>query len=473
MTGTEPPRVTPKISTRARSPIACVLLPDLPIVAHHPNAEDDPAELAVHHGRGTAARIRWVHEHARSHGVRPGHTLAAAQVRCATLQSVLLDTTLLAEAQRLVVATLVRWSPRVAPGGVGRFWCEPFGDDWRARVEESLSGWGPVQIGFGPWAAVAYAAARGASSFDDAPLELLELDPQAIEGLHSLGSRTVGGLLALNPIDIGVRFGPEVAAARRRAGGDDPRGPRAAPEDTTTSVSVDLDDTELDDLEPLLFVLRPALERLLREPRGRGLGITALRLALHARETDKGRLTTIRCARPVADGRLLLELVRADLERSALVGSVIGFTLTAETLAPLTDRNGVLFAEPTRDPAAREIALTRLTSRFGPEVVRRATRVERASPHERAAWTDTKPCRGLAIPWRRQHPAATLEGAWITLAGRRRRVVRLGRVERTLAPFWTTGAMRIERLAWAEVDGPLLVMLRARASIWEAIAWMD
>jgi len=63
------------------------------------------------------------------------------------------------------------------------------------------------------------------------------------------------------------------------------------------------------------------------------------------------------------------------------------------------------------------------------------------------------------------------------VAGRRRRVLELGRVERALAPWWHTGALRVERLAWAEVDGPMLVLLRERRDVrphvWEAVAWVD
>ncbi|HJL15043.1 MAG TPA: hypothetical protein RMH99_05265, partial [Sandaracinaceae bacterium LLY-WYZ-13_1] len=164
------------------------------------------------------------------------------------------------------------------------------------------------------------------------------------------------------------------------------------------------------------------------------------------------------------------------LERD--VSHVTGFAVVLEALAPLGDRTGDLFGVPRRDPAAREVALGRLASRFGADVLWRATRVETGAVLGRAAWTrDGAPTAGPAVPWRSQDPPAPLVRGAVTVAGRRRRVTRFGRVERALAPWWRTGALRVERLAWAEVDGPLLVLLRERRdrrpAVWEVVAWID
>ena len=218
-------------STRGRSPIACVLLPELPIVAHHPDAADGPDARGVHRGRGTAARIRWADGVAREHGIREGQTLAAARARCASLRSVLCDETLLHEAQRLVTSALLAWTPRVAAAGVGRFLCEPVGEGWADRARVGLAAWGRVRIGIGAWATVAYAGAlRDAghvepSILDAAPLHVLELDASTIDDLGAIGVRTVAALRSLDPTDLGVRFGATVASAWRYAQGDDPRGP--------------------------------------------------------------------------------------------------------------------------------------------------------------------------------------------------------------------------------------------------------
>lgn len=385
---------------------------------------------------------------------------------------------LLAEAQRLVMGALLAWTPRVAPGGVGRFFCEPIGERWADDVRAGLAAWGEVRIGIGAWATVAHAGAlRDAgwvapSILDRAPLAVLELDARAIEDLAALGIRSVAALRALDPVDLGVRFGAAVASAWRRAHGQDPRGPTTPPPDHPAEVEVTLDGVEICQIEPLLFVLRPALERLLRAPVGRGQGVTTLQLALDT-ATPTELLITIRCAHPIGDPRTLLELLRARLERTTLRSAIGGFRLSATSLAPLTDRNTDLFHVRRRDAAARDVALARLASRFGSDAVRRASRVELAAPLARARWTREAPSPGASAPWRQQDPPAPLIGEHIDVAGKRRRLVKLGRIERVLAPWWDDGALRVDRLAWAEVDGPLLVMLRARRSAWEVIAWVD
>jgi len=210
-------------------------------------------------------------------------------------------------------------------------------------------------------------------------------------------------------------------------------------------------------------VLGPARKR---GPKGRSAG--------PGTPADPVATVTIRSAAPLTDPRLALELARTHLERQTLSAPIQRIVLTTLSQAPRADPNEPLFPEPRRDQAAHDIAITRLTSRFGADRVTRASRVELASPRARAAWTGADATPGAARPWRQQDPPSPVRDAHVEVAGRRRRVVRVGRIERALAPFWLTGALRVERLAWAEVDGPLLVMLRARrAARWEAVAWVD
>ncbi|GAB5550397.1 MAG: hypothetical protein SangKO_101570 [Sandaracinaceae bacterium] len=424
--------------------------------------------------------------------MRAGQTLAAARARCASLDSRMFDPDTLARARREVVAALVTLTPRVAPAGDTRFWAEPapLGEPlerWAEAVTQALGAWGEARVGVGEWAALAYAAALDGAlvgtpeQLDRAPLATLELDADAIETLRSLGVRDVAALKRLGPVELGARLGPAVADARRRASGEDPRIPWTPRADDAPHVEVVFDE-ELDRLEPLLFLLRPALAQLLRDPVGRGEGVTALRLRL-SRERGEDLHVDVRSAHPIGDPATLLELVRARLEarpdptdEDGTRDFLKGFAITALERAPLGDRTGDLFGEQARDPAAREVALARLASRFG-DVLARATRVESASPIARAAWTDGEPARGPSHPWRRQDPPAPMRGDAVHLFGRPRRVLQLSRIERALAPWWDDGALRVDRLAWAEVEGPLLVLLRERRDVtparWEAIAWLD
>jgi len=54
----------------------------------------------------------------------------------------------------------------------------------------------------------------------------------------------------------------------------------------------------------------------------------------------------------------------------------------------------------------------------------------------------------------------------------------MGRVERAAAPWWEDGRRKVELFAWAELDGPLLALIRARCDTdcddrWEVVAFCD
>lgn len=488
--------------TRARGPIACVLLPLLPIAAHHPDAVVAGADLAdlsspgraVHTGRGAAARIRWCDPAARARGVRPAQTLAAARARCATLTSALLDEATMRDARREVIALALRESPRVTVAGPTRLWVEPAPlrganadapEAWGTRLAETLR-WAGARVGIGAWAAASYAAALVASPcrvlddsaafLDRAPLRALELDARLTERLAGLGVRRAGELRRLDPKQLGSRFGVEVTEAWRRAGGDDPRGPVTPSPERTPAVELTFDEIPLDRIEPLLFLLRGAIARLLRAPRGRAEGLSALALSVRLERGAPLELR-VRSAQPIADERAWLSLVQAKLERRARdtdrVEHAHALRLEALETGPVRDATADLYGDTGRDPVAREVVLARLAGRFGEDALTRASRAEAAHPLARARWSRETPTAGAALPWRELSPPPLVQGDRVRLAGRARQVLRRGRIERALAPWWTTGALVVERLAWAELEGPLLVLLRQRGERWEAVAWVD
>ncbi len=146
-------------------------------------------------------------------------------------------------------------------------------------------------------------------------------------------------------------------------------------------------------------------------------------------------------------------------------------------------RTGDLFEPLERDASAPEIVLDRLRSRLGDRLVRRATRAELGPLLARASWCDADadpsvPGGGAALPFRRLVPPVALVDGAAVVSGRTRRVVRIGRVERATAPWWRDGIGSVELVAWAELEGPLLALLRARVGTdcddaWEVVAWLD
>lgn len=446
----------------------------------------------MHRGAGDRARIELCDREAAGAGVRVGQTLAAARARAHRLRSVAVDDSLLRRAGREAVERLLGLSPRIHASSSTRFWVEPARDlpAFAARAVATLARFGSVAVGVGPDATVAHAAAASlddgfrivppgsARAFlDDCPLEVLEIPSDALDVLRALGVRSVAQLRALDPVSLGMRFGPAVAAARRRADGHDPRGPLTPRPRPDLEVSLDLDH-EIDHHEPLLFLLAPALRELATTLRAQGRGAVTTRLELRCARGPATALVA-RTAAPLADGRALLDLLRTRLERVTLEAPVTGLRVRAEETAELREAPAGLFGDgPGRDPAARDVALARLRGRLGDDAVRRASRVEVGPPLGRAAWTEDTPARGLALPWCRLDPPARVVRGRVRVGGRVRLLRRIGRVERVTPPWWEDGRKVVQLSAWAELDGPMLVLLRARCGTdcddrWEVVAWVD
>ncbi len=482
------------------APIACVLVPALPIAAHHGVRVLAERPLAIHQGRGSAARVVGCNVLAQQRGILVGQTLATARARVSDLLSCPLDPRRLAKARRWVLGTLLRASPRASEAGDDRFWAEPFDEErcwtaWGERTAQALDRLAPIRVGIGPDATVAHAAAcslpegvrhiapEEARAFLDAsPLSVLELDDEAIELLASLGVRTVGQLRAMDATSLGARFGPQVAEARRRANGEDPRGPRTFSLSEGERAILELDEP-LADREALVFLLTPALERLCKRVRNRDRGITALRLRLRCGRRELRCLA--RCGEPSTDPRTLLALLRARLESLALPGPIRGAILEVDDAVPYARQTEPMpHGLPPNRSDAREVALARLRARLGSKAVRRASRSEHGHPLERARWIGERldgsplsPVPGEALPWRHLQPPVRVVEGCANLAGRRRRILRLSRVERALRPWWRGEAVT-ELLAWAELEGPLLALLLGRFSSsrqdeWEVVAWLD
>jgi len=431
--------------------------------------------------------------------VRPGTTVAAARARAADVHSVEESPPRLAEARREVVGRLLVVSPRIAADGPTRFWVEPVArrlgalHRWCEDARAALVGLGPASIGVGATATVAWAAACRATGghlivpaaesqrfLDEQPLELLEIDGEALDVLAALGVRRMGELRLFDPASLGMRFGPEVAAARRRLDGLDARRPTTPRVEREDEVQVELDD-ELDDAAALAFLLAPAAERLTSGLRAKGRGAVRTTLLLELRGRREHALE-VRTASPIAEARALIELLRTALEGVRLVAPIASFRLAASTTAPLPSPGDTLFGGPGRDRAAGEIALARLRARFGDDAVRRARRNEVGDPRERARWASgedaaTSGDGSPLLPWRFIEPVR-VERGFAYVAGRCRRLARIGKVERVTAPWWEDGRRRVALWAWAEMDGPLLVMLRAVCDTscddtWEVVAWVD
>ena len=338
--------------------------------------------------------------------VRAGMTVTAARARCTRLDVLAWDEIAIAGALTRATAAFIQASPHVSPAGAinGTWWVGATGFDaigGERRLAQTLLAiaqrWHPLaRVAIADSCAAARAAtwqhpAQGEPlafcipSGGDAhflaplPLGFLPLDSELVAALEALGIKTVGAFAGLPSPDIERRWGAAGLRAWRLAHGDDPRRPVLARLEAHRSVTAELGGSS-DTMEPALFLVRAALETLVRDLVRDGLAAGAVAITLHL---DGGRekrddLTPadtvtreVRPAHPLARVAPLFERCRALLADWSLVAPICGVTVTLINTVPATGEQGDLLDAGWRDPGAALAALERLRSTLGPDAVMR------------------------------------------------------------------------------------------------------
>jgi nucleotidyltransferase/DNA polymerase involved in DNA repair len=244
-------------------------------------------------------------------GVRAGMSIPEARARCADLDVRPWDDHAIADAILAATTALLTASPQVTPtaGAPGMWWVGATGFDalgGEAQLADTLltiaRQWHPgarvaiadscVAARAATWAPLTKAAhphitiiphGQCATYLAPAPLGLVPMAEELREALTALGLRTVGALAALDAGDIEQRWGNDGLTAWRLARGDDPRRPGLVRVEAARSASVELP-AAVESAEPVLFVLRAQLQRLLREcvHDGRAAAAVAITLVLDA-----------------------------------------------------------------------------------------------------------------------------------------------------------------------------------------------
>jgi nucleotidyltransferase/DNA polymerase involved in DNA repair len=361
-------------------------------------------------------------------------TVPEARARCAALEVLEWDDDAIAHAVTGVTATFVSASPQVTPaaGEPGLWWVgaggfEAVGGE-RALAEALLAlarRWHPrARVGVAE-SCVAARAATWSSAREAvclvppggdahylaaAPLALLPMDAELRETLESLGIRRAGALAALAAEDVERRWGAEGLAAWRLARAEDARRPVLA--DATPERVVELElPAPTPTMEPVLFLVRAALDRLTSAlvADGRAVATIAITLVL---DTPRSALPSggtphtvtreVRLPRPVARVELLFEQCRALLDRWTLTAPVGGVRVAITHSAPLSGAQGDLLAHSWRDPAAADAAFARLRAELGPDAVVRPIARDDHRPEHAGAWLtlDEVPDDPLVIPLR-------------------------------------------------------------------------
>jgi protein ImuB len=429
--------VAPSHATSSSLPPASA--PPSPAPAHW---DEHPVALIEAGGK----RLRAVTAAAARAGLRAGMRPAEARALCADLVELPWDDVAIDAAITEASAAFLSASPQVTPveGAAGLWWVgasgfDPVGGE-RALATELLrvaKRWHPrPRVAIAGSCVVARAATWAGASFDPqgserslvcvvparqdaaylapAPLALVPMDEELRSALHALGLRTVGALAALSVEDVERRWGEAGIRAWRLARADDLRRPVLARVETQPSMEVVLASPTVT-LEPVLFLVRAALDRLVQELIAHGRAAAAIAITLTL-DDARGALVSepvhtvtreVRPARPLARVAPLFERCRALLDRWTLTAPVSAVRVAIAAAAPLTGEQGDLLSASWRDIGAADAALERLRAELGPNAIVRAVHQDTHRPEKAGMWQDALDVEAVEQRTRDVTPAVT------------------------------------------------------------------
>jgi protein ImuB len=362
---------------------------------------------ALTDGATTRPRLRAVTAAAAREGVRAGMLLSEARALCGQLEIAAWDDYPIDAAIMEMTAALVQVSPQVTPvrGSPGMWWIGASGFAVGGRTaggsgERSFAkAIAAIARGSHPRARVAVAgsciaaraatwstlrgagitvipAGRDGAYLASAPLTLLPMEPEMRDALQALGIRTVGALADLPSSEIEQRWGDDGLTAWRLSHGDDPRRPVLARIEDQPHAEMELA-TPSATMEPVLFLVRPAIENLVGQLVSRGRSIASLSITLTlddargAMPDAQAHTVTreIRLPRPLARPAPLFERCRGLLSRWPLTAPVTAVRISVLLTSPLAGEQGNLLNTSWRDPGAADAALERVRAELGPDVI--------------------------------------------------------------------------------------------------------
>ncbi|MDJ0869264.1 MAG: hypothetical protein QNK03_24385, partial [Myxococcota bacterium] len=366
-------------------------------VRAHPELADLP--LAVVSEPGPRAAVLSVSPRAVQQGVHPGSTLAHARSICAELRARVASPALEAAARAALLDVALSTSPRVeasAPrtgarageaavlldaGGVGPLFRSEAGLANALTARAAALGLPAVAavaktralarlaarrlaVCEGPGATCVVEPGRERAFLAPLPVDLIDPGDALAQTLTRFGIHRLGALLDLPAHTLATRLGAEARARVARLRGDAREPPLPAPDDTRIEEALDLE-APVDNLEPLAFVLRGMLSRLLGRLAVRQLACGELELRL---ETAGGGRSArrIALAAPTRELRVLLRRLRLVLEATPPDAPVEAVALATDG-QPRRDDQLDLFRPAGPAPAALDTLLAELEALCGPD----------------------------------------------------------------------------------------------------------
>jgi protein ImuB len=366
------------------SQFACAWVPFFAVAAlerGEPALVDRP--VAVVRGAPPVRRVVEASAAAREHRIVPGMTEAEARARCPVLVVRPASDERVASARHALLEAALTVSPRVEDAGSGVVQLDVAGlgrlvGDARAVADRIVRQVGAVGLSARVGVAQSRTAARLAAQagprvtlvppggeralLAPVPLTALDLPADLAATLARWGVRTLGELGGLPRRSVGDRLGAAGLRAHDLALGVDREPFRVHVPEPYWEEAQGLE-WEIVALEPLMLAIERALERLTAR-----LGVVHvsadaidLELGLASRASHQ---RMIALAYPTREVRLMLSLVRLDLEAHPPAAPVVSVTVRARPSVARPSAAG-LWQPPA--PAHRDLAalLTRLTALVG------------------------------------------------------------------------------------------------------------
>ncbi len=372
--------------------IACILVDNFPIAALiRSDSALGVVPLVICESRAAHSEILFVSELALKHGVRAGMTLAQARSMTSNLAAMPRSEAAERSAAEAIADAAESVSPIVEPGengcawldlsGLGRFYEseEEIASELMRRVQRVGM---DAAVGIAANREIAHLAAccggirvipprREREFIDWLPIDSLNL--AAREGGEELeatlarwGLKRLGDLARLDPDALGSRLGRRGIALVRLARGESqrPLHPRRRAEIFTESVELEYG---VETLEPLVFIMRAILDRLVERLELRGLvaGDLLLTLGLADRRINTRRVAI---AAPTNDVRAILTLINLSLESAPpdAPADAIRIEITPRVPRPA---QADMFLPPAPAPDKLETSIARLAVLCGPDNV--------------------------------------------------------------------------------------------------------
>ena len=326
----------------------------------------EPAVLADKPDRG---RVIETDPAAHALGARIGHTVLQARAAADRVHVLVHDPQRAHDVWSDMLDALDAVSPLVDDSGEGTAYLEMRGIEggekaWIRRAERALRDFDlPVRAAVGPNKFVAFARTYAENdAIGSLGIEVLRIDPRAIERLHLLGVRTLDELAALPHGPFVRRFGKEAAAWHERARGIDrtPLRPRAHELQIDAAV---FGEGSAQAQEQVLFALRVLADRVCRDLERAGKAANAVRLTFECENGDVHELDA-GFAQSTGDARVMLDVVRAKIEGMTFEAPISGLRMQAMRLEEC-GAVATLFGQNQADPQALAVAMARLQAATG------------------------------------------------------------------------------------------------------------